>query len=117
MRAGLVVSFVYYGLRKVTGAAADVAIYDAIGFGQWPRPITGSVELFAAALLCVPGLTGMGATLLVGTMITGTSALVLFTDLPFWHLPLLGALSALLAWHHRNDLARIARLDRNRHEA
>jgi len=104
LRAALTIAFVYYGLRKVMSAEADVAIYEAIGFGQLPRYITGSVELSCSALLWVPRAQVFGAVGLVGTMIIGTSALVLFAGLPFWHLILLGAMAAIVAWAYRHQL-------------
>ena len=41
LRAALTIAFVYFGLRKLTGHSTDVAIYEAIGFGQFPRYVTG----------------------------------------------------------------------------
>lgn len=109
LRAALTIAFVYYGLRKVMSAEADVAIYEAIGLGQFPRYITGSVELICAALLWVPGAQGFGALGLVGTMIVGTSALILFAGLPFWHLILLGAMAAVVAWSYHHQFAALLR--------
>lgn len=105
LRVILTIAFLYYGLRKVMSAEADVAIYEAIGFGQFPRYITGSVELAFAALLWVPRAQVFGAIGLVGTMIVGTSALVLFAGLPFWHLILLGIMAAVVAWAFRHQLS------------
>lgn len=104
LRIALTVAFLYYGLRKVLSAEADVLIYDAIGFGQFPRYITGSVEMIFAGLLWVPRAQVFGALGLVGTMIVGTSALVLFAGLPFWHLILLGAMAGTVAWAFRHQL-------------
>jgi len=104
LRVLLTVAFLYYGLRKVLSAEADVLIYEAIGFGQFPRYITGSVEIICALLLWVPRAQFFGAIGLVGTMIIGTSALVLFAGLPFWHLILLGAMAATVAWAYRHQL-------------
>ena len=103
LRVILTAAFIYYGLRKVGSAPTDVAIYEAIGFGQLPRYITGSVELIFAALLWVPRMQVFGALGLVGTMIIGTSALVLFAGLPFWHLILLGAMAATVAYAYRDQ--------------
>lgn len=104
LRVALTAAFIYYGLRKVLSAEADVLIYEAIGFGQFPRYITGSVELACAALLWVPRAQFFGALGLVGTMIVGTSALVLFAGLPFWHLIALGIMAGIVAWAYRHQI-------------
>lgn len=100
LRAGLTLAFLYFGGRKLISHPLDIAIYDAIGQGQWPRFVTGSVEILAALLLWV--VPWLGATLILATMAVGTSALILFTDLPYWHLPLLGACAAVVLWLHRD---------------
>lgn len=97
LRAALTLAFLYFGLRKLTSGAADVVIYDAIGFGQWPRYVTGTVEVLGAIGLWVPGLQGFAALLLMATVITGTLALLLFTTLPFWHLIVLTLACAAVA--------------------
>ena len=107
LRVALTAAFLYYGLRKLLSGAPDVAIYDALGFGQWPRYVTGTVETVCALGLWVPVWRVLAALGLVGTMIVGTSALVLFTDMPFWHLPLLGIGAAVLAYADRASLHRL----------
>ena len=46
-----------------------VALFDAIGIGQWFRYLTGSIEVTAALLLLTPRLALFGALLLIPTMI------------------------------------------------
>lgn len=106
LRAALTLVFLYYGGRKLVGHPLDLAIYEAIGLGQWPRPITGTVEVLGAIGLWLPGLQGWAALLLVATMIVGTLALVIFTALPFWHLPLLGLAAATVALAFRDQIRR-----------
>ena len=107
LRMTLTVLFLYFGLRKLLGGAADIAIYDDFGFGQWPRYVTGSVEVTAAFLLWLPGAQALAALLLTATMITGLSGLLLFTDRPFWHLIALGLASATLVLAYRDQLIRL----------
>ena len=104
LRLALSAAFLYYGLRKLFGDPRDVAVYDAIGHGQWPRPITGSVETLCAIGLWVPALAGLSALGLLGTVIVGCTALTLFTDLPRWHMYGLIAASALMTWVERASL-------------
>jgi putative oxidoreductase len=46
-----------------------VGLFDAIGFGQWFRYVTGSLEVLGAVLLLILRLSGLGALLLVGAML------------------------------------------------
>ena len=41
-----------------------IALFDALGIGQWFRYVTGSLEVLGALLLVVPGKTAFGAVLL-----------------------------------------------------
>ncbi|MEM6728888.1 MAG: DoxX family protein [Pseudomonadota bacterium] len=101
----LSLAFLYYGLRKLTGDPRDVLLYDELGFGQWIRFVTGSVETVGALALW-PALTApWAALLLTATMVTGLSAIITFTALPFLHLiVLLIACLALSALHWRARL-------------
>ena len=104
LRIALTAAFLYYGLRKLVGDPRDVAVYDALGFGQWPRPITGSVETLCAIGLWLPAVSGLAALGLTATVIVGCTALVIWTDLPRWHMYVLIAGSALMAWLDRGTL-------------
>ena len=104
LRLALTAAFLYFGLRKLIGDARDVAVYEAIGFGQWPRPITGSVETLCAIGLWLPAVSGLAALGLLGTVIVGCTALALFTQLPRSHMYVLIAASALMAWLDRASL-------------
>ncbi len=64
--AGL--AFLAAGVAKLSGAPMMVATFDAIGFGQWFRYLTGAIETVSAVLLFVPGVQAFGALLLAATM-------------------------------------------------
>lgn len=68
LQIALAAMFVMSGLSKLTAAVAMVALFDAIGIGQWFRFVTGSLELLAAILLLIPAWSGAGATILVAVM-------------------------------------------------
>ena len=106
LRIALTLAFLYFGLRKMISYETDVAIYDAIGFGQFPRYITGSVELIGAALLWVRGAQVFAGLLLTATMIIGLSALLIWVGPPYWHMLVLMAGSAVVAWEYREDFRR-----------
>jgi hypothetical protein len=45
---GLAAMFIFVGGLKLTGAPQLVALFDAIGIGQWLRYVTGSIEVVSA---------------------------------------------------------------------
>ena len=61
-------AFVAAGSGKLLGAPAMIALFDAVGVGQWFRYVTGSLELLGALLLIVPRKAAFGAVLLAGVM-------------------------------------------------
>jgi len=69
--------FVLAGGSKLTGAPAMVALFDAVGVGQWFRYVTGLIEIGSAVTLLVPSLAPFGAMALVPTM-TGAILTQLF---------------------------------------
>lgn len=109
LRVALTLAFVYFGLRKLTGYSTDIAIYDAIGIGQFPRYITGSVELLGAALLWRRGSEGLAALILLATVMTGLGTLLVRVGPPYLHMVLLIAGTATLVHHHRQQLWQLTR--------
>lgn len=103
LRGALSVAFLYYGLTKLTGTAGTIALYDAIGFGQFPRYVTGSVETFGAIGLWVPGLQAVSALALTITMVIGLTTMLTLVGGPWGHLALLLVLSALLTYGLRRQ--------------
>ena len=99
--------FILAGGLKLAGVAVMVALFDAIGVGQWFRYVTGSIEVVSAVALLVPSWAAFGALLLIPTMIGAV----------FTHLFIVGgsaapaavALTASLAiaWARRDQLASI----------
>ena len=61
--------FLLAGGSKLLGAAPMVAMFDAIGIGQWFRYVTGLIEVGSALALLTPGFAVFGALTLVATMI------------------------------------------------
>src|SRR2546422_6439656 len=59
--------FLLAGGSKLAGAAAMVALFDAVGVGQWFRYVTGGIEVVSAVALLVPLLAPFGAVALVAT--------------------------------------------------
>ena len=103
LRAVLTVAFLYFGLRKLGSFPTDIVIYEAIGFGQFPRYITGSIEVIGAALLWRKGWEGFAGLLLLATMFVGLSALLIWVGPPYWHMLLLILGTGTVAWVYREQ--------------
>src|SRR5687768_13871873 len=69
LQVGLAALFVFAGGSKLASAPAMVALYEAIGVGQWFRYVTGVIEVGSAVALMVPSLVPFGALLLASTMV------------------------------------------------
>jgi putative oxidoreductase len=99
--------FLLSGASKLAGAAAMVALFDAIGLGQWFRYATGIIEAASAIALLVPALAPFGAAALVATM-TGAVATHLFLVGGSPAVPALLLLgSAVIVWARRDQLSRV----------
>ena len=99
--------FLLAGGLKLTGAPEMVALFDAIGIGQWFRYVTGSIEVVSAVALLVPSWAAFGALLLIPTMV-GAVVTHLFivggSPVPATVL-LIGSLA--IAWARRDQLASV----------
>jgi uncharacterized membrane protein YphA (DoxX/SURF4 family) len=69
LQIGLATLFLFAGGSKLAGAPAMVALFEAIGVGQWFRFVTGLIEVVSAVALLVPALAPFGALLLASTML------------------------------------------------
>ena len=76
-RVLLTIAFVMAGGAKLAGAAEMVAVFDAIGVGQWFRYLTGIIEVGGAAMLWYKPTRILGALLLGATMVGAVIAHVL----------------------------------------
>jgi putative oxidoreductase len=69
IRILLTAAFLAAGGAKLAGVDMMVATFDAIGFGQGFRYVTGGIEIVGAALLWLPNRQVVGAAILGGTMV------------------------------------------------
>ena len=99
--------FLLSGGSKLAGAAAMLALFDAIGIGQWFRYVTGAIEVVSAVALLVPSLAPFGAAALVVTMIGAVAThLLLIGGSPVAPMVLLlGAF--VVVWARRGQLSRV----------
>lgn len=70
VRAGFALLFLSLGIEKFDSTAGSpwVKLFQQIGFGQWLRLLTASIEIIGAVLLLVPRTTSVAIALLACTM-------------------------------------------------
>ena len=104
---GLAAMFLFVGGLKLTGAPQLVALFDAIGIGQWFRYVTGSIEVISAVALLVPAWAAFGALLLIPTMVGAvvTHLFIVGGSAVPATLLLIGSLA--IAWARRDQLASV----------
>lgn len=101
LRILLALAFGAAGIAKLSGAPQMVQVFEAIGFGQWFRYVTGVVEVGGAVLLLVPATGFLGGLLLTATMAGAVAThLVLIGGSPAPAI-VLALLSAFVTWRLR----------------
>ena len=103
-KALLTLAFLMAGGSKLIGAEQMVAVYEAIGVGQWFRYLTGIIEVAGAVLLWVRGREAIGAGLLLVTMVGAVLAHLLILGPSAVPALVLGVLAAFVLWYHRGQL-------------
>ena len=101
IRAVVSLAFLAAGLAKLAGVQMMVETFEAIGWGQWFRYLTGVIEVGSVALLWMPGRQWIGAGLLVCTMFCAVLFHILVLGPSAVPAIVLGLLSAVLLWRHR----------------
>jgi len=69
LQAALFFLFIAAGGTKLLGTDSQIASFEKIGFGQWPRYVVGTLEVAFALALLVPRLVGVAALALTGLMV------------------------------------------------
>lgn len=92
------------GWSTLTGAAQAMAVFDALGAGDWFRYLTGALQVAGALGLLIPRLAGLSALALAGLWLGAIAT----------HLFLIGGnpaaavvffiLSAAIAWGRRDRI-------------
>ena len=88
----------------MSGMPEMVALFTAIGWGQWFRYVTGIHELTGAVLVVVPRTTRPGAALLATIMLGAVAAHLFVLHVPPTAPVILFLLSGFVVWARRNDL-------------
>ena len=105
----LALAFLGAGSQKVIGAPAMVALFKAIGIGQWFRYVTGICELTGAVLIVVPKTRTIGAGLLAAVMVGAITAHLFVLHIPPTAPVVLLLLASFILWGRRRELARFIR--------
>ena len=98
-------AFIAAGGAKLIGQDMMVQTFEAIGWGQWFRYVTGIIELAAGIGLWLKGLQMISALALVCTMIGAVAAHLLVLGPSAVPALVLGLLSAFLAWRFSQNNA------------
>jgi len=95
------------GSGKLLGSPAMIALFDAVGIGQWFRYVTGLLEVLGAVLLIVPSKAAFGSVLLAcvmaGAVVAHLTVLHTAATAPL----VLFAITALIAWGRRSQMTRL----------
>lgn len=68
LQIGAAAMFLKAGSAKLTGDPLMVGLFNAIGFGQWFRFLTGALEVAGAIALAIPAAAVYGAVVLTFVM-------------------------------------------------
>ncbi|RXS94582.1 DoxX family membrane protein [Silvibacterium dinghuense] len=64
--------FLLVGVEKLTGTMGTIPFFDAIGWGQWLRYVSGAVDTAGALLVFFPRFTSLGAFMITCSVGLGT---------------------------------------------
>jgi len=64
--------FLGIGIEKLTGTMGTIPFFDAIGWGQWFRYVSGAADTAGAILILIPRYTFYGAIIITCTVGLGT---------------------------------------------
>ena len=99
----LALEFVGVSSAKLMGKPEMVALFTAVGIGQWFRYVTGILELTGAVLIVVPRTRSIGAVLLATIMLGAITAHLFILHVPPTAPVVLFLLSGFVVWGRRSD--------------
>jgi len=102
VQIGVAGMFFMAGSSKLAGNEQMVAVFGAVGIGQWFRVLTGALEILGALLVLIPATAGIGGLLLTPVMIGAVAThLFILGGSPLVAVVLLVA-SLFIAWGRRD---------------
>jgi putative oxidoreductase len=100
--------FLVAGLMKLLGLSIMVQEFDAVGFGQWFRYLTGLLEIIGAVVVLAPPYSAFGAALLLVVDIGAFIAQIAVLHMDWIHTIVIGALLATVVYLQRDQIMRVA---------
>jgi putative oxidoreductase len=102
LQIGAAGMFLMVGFLKLSGNPQLVALFEAIGIGQWFRYLTGSLEVAGAILLLIPRTSGLAALMLAGVMACAVVTHVFIVGGSPLGATILLVVTGLVAWGRRH---------------
>jgi len=102
LQIGAAGMFLMVGFLKLSGNPQLVALFEAIGLGQWLRYLTGSLEVAGAILLLIPRTSGLGALMLAWIMICAVVTHVFIVGVSPQPAVILLIVTGIIAWGRRH---------------
>ncbi|AKV00219.1 hypothetical protein AKJ09_06882 [Labilithrix luteola] len=103
----LALAFLGASSAKLMGKPEMVAVFNAVGIGQWFRYVTGILELAGAVLIVVPKTRSVGAALLAMIMVGAIFAHLFVLHSPPTAPVVLLLLAGFVVWGRREELAHL----------
>src|SRR5262245_18838527 len=69
VRLGVALLFIFVGKTKFAEHSEWVGIFDRIGFGQWFRYFTGTLQIIGGTFVLIPKTFPVGILILASTML------------------------------------------------
>ena len=101
LQIGAAGMFLMVGFLKLSGNPQLVALFEAIGIGQWFRYLTGGLEVAGAILLLIPRTSGLAALMLAGVMACAVVTHVFIVGGSPLGATILLVVTAFVAWGRR----------------
>ena len=101
LQIGAAGMFLMVGFLKLSGNPQLVALFEAIGLGQWLRYLTGSLEVAGAILLLIPRTSGLAALMLAAVMACAVVTHVFIVGGSPLGATILLVVTGLVAWGRR----------------
>jgi uncharacterized membrane protein YphA (DoxX/SURF4 family) len=104
VQALLALAFLGAGSAKLIGRPDMVALFAAVGVGQWFRYVTGILELAGAVMILVPKTRSVGAALLAVIMLCAIATNLFILHAAVTPPLVLLLLASFVLWGRRREL-------------